>query len=43
MRNLSEVMQSSQMGEKKILCVISARGGSKNIPQKNLQVLNGMP
>ena len=29
--------------DKKILCVISARGGSKTIPKKNLKLLGGKP
>ena len=28
---------------KKILCVIGARGGSKRVPKKNLKLLNGKP
>ena len=31
------------MNDKKILCVIPARGGSKGIPYKNIKELNGKP
>ena len=31
------------MNDKKILCVIPARGGSKGIPYKNIKKLNGKP
>ena len=31
------------MNEKKILCVIPARGGSRGIPYKNIKKLNGKP
>ena len=29
--------------QQKILCVISARGGSKRVPHKNIRMLNGQP
>ena len=29
--------------EKKILAVITARGGSKGLPGKNIKILNGKP
>lgn len=43
MKNLTRIIGDELMIDKKILCIIPARGGSKGVPRKNLRNLGNKP